>query len=1145
MKKKLTEALSRRRGLNLILRKMKLTILFSFLLFMTSWGTSLSQTTKLSLQLRNEPVQKLIQQIEDQTDFYFLYQDDVFRNGQKVTIQSKEASVESILQQMAEQASVNYQIIDRQIVLMPVGVTELPSVIKGQTVIQQQKKSITGKVTDSSGLPLPGVSVVVKGTVIGSITDSEGLFQISVPDEAKTLIFSFVGMKMQEIQIAGKSTFNVIMDEETFGIEEVVAVGYGTMRRSDLTGSVTSVKVDEQQASQISTVDKLLQGRAAGVYVNSGSAAPGGAVNVRIRGASSFSGGSEPLYVVDGVIINTASQDVDNSLRAGTNPGNSSQEAQNGLTAINPQDIESIEILKDASATAIYGSRAANGVVIITTKRGKSGKAQIQYMSNVEVSQVSKMLPMLNGEEFATFRNKTEEMQGRPAMYNLAIIKPIDWQEDIYGLGVTTNNRLNISGATDKSNYFLAAGYLDNKGVISTAGLTQSDLRFNFTQDVSNRLKVSYKAGLIYRTNSMTQSTEQMGSASNSIIRSIFATAPLLGDQTQAEFDQEIEGPRVWLKEYDDISKELRTTQSLSMDYKFSKTLTLSVLGGVDLRVKDRHRWFGKDLGQGKNANGQLGYSLLKNFTYNTQAILNYNETFGKHRIDGTLGVTYDKSNIESSYTVNEDFWTEDLRIYGLGVGARVLPFTEEFTGSSILSALTRLVYSYDNKYILTATARADGSSRFAPGNKWGYFPSVALAWRASDEEFIANLNVFSNLKPRFGFGMTGNQAISPYATLTRFSPSYYASENESVVVGAKPSIIANKELTWESTSQFNLGLDMGFFDNRITLSVDAYQKKTKDLLQQMTVPTSTGFSSMWVNRGSIENKGLELALDGVIFDGEFKWNMGGNIAFNRNKIVDIGLPEGEFGNLMLKAFLGKDVAGGSEFKMPANIFAEDYPMAMFFGYQTKGIYQQTDIATEPLKLAGVDLLPGDIYFVDQNKDGNINDADKVMIGNPNPKFTFGLTSDLSYKRFSLSVFLNGVYGNEIANGNKLKIEDTQAGLNISKDAYYKAWSPEQTGNSYPRLLYKNGWFTDRIIEDGSYLRLGMVTLGYKPEVKNLKFLKALEVYVTGKNLLTITNYTGYDPEVNSFTNDPLRTGVDWSSYPNTKSVIIGLNVTF
>lgn len=363
--------------------------------------------------------------------------------------------------------------------------------------------------------------------------------------------------------------------------------------------------------------------------------------------------------------------------------------------------------------------------------------------------------------------------------------------------------------------------------------------------------------------------------------------------------------------------------------------------------------------------------------------------------------------------------------------------------------------------------------------------------------------------------------------------------------MGAKPSIIANKELTWETSLQYNTGVDMGFFDNRLTFTVDVYKNKTKDLLQQISLPTSTGFSNMWGNLGSIENKGIELDFSGIILNKKIKWDLGGNIALNRNKIVNTGLPEGEFGNMKLKAFLGKDVAGGSEFKMPANIFAEGYPMAMFFGFQTKGIYQPADVISEPLTLSGVVMKPGDIYFVDQNKDGNITDADKVIIGNPNPDFTFGLNSTLTYSRLSLTVFLYGVYGNDIANGNRLKIEDTQAGLNITKDAYYEAWSDQNPGNTYPRLLYKNGSFTDRILEDGSFLRLGTVTLGYKPNVSNLGFLKALDIYVTGKNLLTLTNYSGYDPEVNSFTNDPLRIGIDWSSYPNYRSVIFGINVTF
>lgn len=1008
-------------------------------------------------------------------------------------------------------------------------------------------ETVSGRVTDNKGEGLPGVNIVVKGTTLGTTTDVEGSYVVTVPDANAVLVFSFIGYQSQEVSINGRQRIDITLEADTRLLDEVVVVGYGSVRRSDITGAVSTVKFTEKEAAQITSVDKLLQGRSPGVYVNAGSAAPGGAVNVRIRGASSFSGGNEPLYVVDGIIINTATQDVDNSLVAGTNPGNSSQEAQNGLTAINPQDIASIEVLKDASATAIYGSRAANGVILITTKQGNAGKGKVTFSTNTEIARVSKKLPMLRGEEFARFRNETEALQGRPPVYNLNRIEPVDWQDDIYGNGVTTNNRLSISGSNDRSNYYVAAGFLKNEGVIPTTGLNQTDLRLNLTQNVSNRFKVSTRTGLIYRVNSMTQSTEQMGSASNSIIRQILAKAPIydtLGP-SMTELDQDVEGPRAWLKDYDDISKEFRAIQSLSLDYELSDAFTVSVMGGADLRFKDRHRWFGTTLGQGRNTNGQLGYSSLKNYTYNTQALLYYKKNFGKHRINGTVGGTYDQSVIENAWTVNEDFWTEDLRINGLGVGARVTPFTEETTGSSILSALARVVYSYDDKYVLTVTGRADGTSRFAPGNKWGYFPSMALAWHASDEQAIKDLNLFSTLKPRIGFGITGNQAISPYATLTRYSPAYYATPTESVVVGAAPSLIANKDLRWESSSQVNVGLDFGFLEDRLTFTVDLYKKTTKDLLQQLNIPTSTGFSSMWVNNGSIENKGLEIAVDGQVFDREFTWSLGGNISFNRNKIQELGKPEGQFGNMNLVAFLGKDVAGGSEFKMPANIFAEGYPMAVFFGYETRGIYQEADLASSPLTLSGVPLKPGDIYFVDQNGDGNINDEDKVIIGDPNPKFTYGFTSSMSYKRFSLNVFVNGVYGNQIANGNKLKIEDTQSGLNITEDAYRQAWTPENPGNTYPRLLYKNGDFTDRILEDGSFLRLGIVTLGYKLDVTNIKWLKGLDVFVTGRNLLTLTNYSGYDPEVNSFTHDPLRTGVDWSSYPNIRSYGFGANITF
>ncbi len=820
-------------------------------------------------------------------------------------------------------------------------------------LLAQQK--IIGKVLDEKKQPLYGATISVKGNTASSATDQNGNFTINIPKGKTVLVISNIGYVTEEFAIIGRTSFTFQLTVKEATLEDIVVIGYGSVRKRDLTGAVTSVKINDKEASEITSVDKLLQGRAAGVTVNTGSSAPGGAVNVRIRGTSTFTGGSEPLYVVDGVIIHTATQDVDNSLKAGTNPGNSYQEAQNGLTAINPQDIESIEILKDASATAIYGSRGANGVVLITTKQGKASKGIVGFTSTTEFAQVTKKMPVLDGYTFAEFRNKEKALVGQAPVYDPKTIQPIDWQDDVFRTGITTNNRASFSGKNDKGTYFLAMGFLNNNGIIPTTGFKQGDLRFNITQNVTSKLKFSSRTGLIYRRNSMTQATEQMGSAGNSIIRQMLSKEPILDTlgPTLANLNEDIEGPRAWLKEYDDISKEFRAIQSLSMDYKLTNAFTFHVLGGTDIRVKDRHRWFGKVLGQGKAANGQLGYSDLKNFTYNLEAMLLYNKKIGKSRLNATAGVTYDNSNVKNAWTVNEDFFTEELRTYGLGNGARVLPFVEDYSQTSILSTLARFVYSYRDKYVLTATGRADGTSRFAEGNKWGFFPSIAFAWRASDEQFIKNLNVFSTLKPRIGYGVTGNQAINPYQTITRYKAAYYSANNGTIQVGANPALISNKNLTWESTRQVNMGVDAGFFHDRLTLTADVYQKKTKDLLQQISLPTSTGFTSMWLNRGSIENKGLELSLNSIISQGTIGLTASANITFNKNKIADIGLPPGKFGNMALSAFLGNNVSGGNEFKMPANIFAEGYPVGMFFGYRTQGIYQADDVLNHPLKLAG------------------------------------------------------------------------------------------------------------------------------------------------------------------------------------------------
>lgn len=1095
---------------------------------------------QVTLSVKNAGLERVFTEIRKQTGYEFFYGTGMLQKAKKVNIDVKDASIKQVLDLCFSNQPFDYIIYDKTIVVK--GKEEAEAIPTGQSYVPAEER-VTGRVTDERAQPLQGASVTIVGRTGGVTTDANGRFEMMVPNLRVSLLFSYIGYAKQEIALNGRAAVDVSLKPEAPELSNLVVVGYGTVRRRDITGSVSSVRFDEKEAAQITSVDRLLQGRAAGVAVNTGSAAPGGAINVRIRGLSSISGGTEPLYVVDGVVVNTATQDNTNSLRVGTNPGNSYQEAQNGLTAINPQDIESIEILKDASATAIYGSRGANGVVLITTKQGKAGKGKVAYASSVELARVSKKMPMLDGHEYAAFINQT-----RPngPFYDLNAIKPMDWQSDIFGTGVTTNNRVTFSGRNEKSNYYLALGYLANNGIIPTTGVKQGDIRFNLTQDVSERLRISTKTNLLYRRNSMTQSTEQMGSAGQSIIRQILSKEPMrdTAGTIQVNMDEEVEGPRVWLKEYDDITKEFRVLQSLSAEYKLSRAFSVRTLGGGDVRFKDRRRWFGKDLSQGRLTNGQLGVSNLKSYAYNLEAMLLFNKSYGKHRFNATGGMTYDYSNLQNAYTVNEDFFTEDLRIHGMGTGARVYPQFEDFTTASILSGLARVVYSYNDKYVVTATGRYDGTSRFAEDMKWGFFPSVAVAWRASDEDFIKDLHIFSTLKPRFGYGVTGNQAISPYSTIARYKAAYYSTGNGSVAVGAVPAVLANPNLTWESSSQANLGLDAGILNDRLTFTVDLYHKKTKDLLQNFRIPISAGFTTIAANKGTIENKGLELSVQGLVADGNIKWNLGGNISFNRNRIVDIGQPEGQFGSRTLKAFYGVNVAGGTEFATPANIFAEGYPVGMFFGFQTQGIYQAEDINRNPLNYYGVPLRGGDIYFVDKNGDGNITDLDKDFLGNPNPKFTYGFNSSVSYKGLSLNVFINGVNGNKIANGNMLKIENTSLGTNVTKSAYYDAWSSANTAGTKPRLLYVNKDFTDRIVEDGSFLRLAMVTLSYRVPVK-ARWLSAFDVYATGRNLLTITRYTGFDPEVNSFTYDPMRTGVDWSSYPNTRAVVFGLNVTF
>ncbi|TKG96961.1 TonB-dependent receptor [Puteibacter caeruleilacunae] len=1039
------------------------------------------------------------------------------------------------------------------------------------------QKQITGTVSGTDGVTLPGVNVLIKGTTQGTTTNLDGKYSIEVTDSNAVLQFSFIGYNKEEIVVGNKQVIDVILEASTESLNEVVVVGYGEVRKRDVTGSISKVKESDNVARQYSSVDALLQGRSSGVQVVSNPGSPGAAVSVRIRGTNSLRGNNEPLYVVDGVIISSAGEDV---LDASTD-ANELQAPQNGLTGLNPRDIESIEILKDASATAIYGSRGANGVVLITTKQGAKGdgKAKINAYGSVELSWISKKLDMLDGVGYAKYRNETAALEGNKQNFHIAgdevysvsyetdpdtgedipviATTPLEnksWQDEVYEMGITHTEGLTVSGRGEKSKYYFSTGYADQRGIVETSRIQRGDIRLNLTNELSDRLELDNRISMMYQKGSFAQSGSKSG-GNRSFTKQVLSYTPLVGFEAEDSdnLDLDISNPYAWLTDYDDVTNEMRINASTSLTYKIAKGLKYKIQGGMDYRKKDRSRFWNVGVFKGQKENGVLAKSTLDRYSYTLDNLLMYNKTLNKiHRLNTTVGVTFDGSHAKASVYEVTDFPIKSLGIDAPELGRIITqPLDLVTTEESILSFLGRVNYSLYDKYVFTVSFRADGSSKFADGNKYGYFPAAAFAWRLIEEDFVKDLNVFENLKFRMGWGQTGNQAIDAYSTLKNYTTVYYSDTNNNTTIGNIASNIANTDLTWETTSQYNAGLDMSFLGGRLSFITDVYYKRTEDLLQEIQIGPSNGFSSMPINRGEIENRGLEFSLDGVVVNkDDISLNVGGHISFNRNKVIDLGLAPSAIWNNGVESqevfYLGNNVSTGTYFKAPANIFMEGEAVGMLWGYKTDGIYQDDDAAAQGPTYQGNANQAGDVVFVDQNGDGNINELDRTFIGNPNPDFTYGVNLSFNYKRLTISALFEGVYGNQIANGNGMEIAYAEGNSkNVLAETYYNAWRADAPSNLFPRVGYDlNEVFTDRIVEDGSYLRMSNVTLGYDLPLESLGFSK-VNLYVTGRNLFTITDYSGYDPQVTSFMYDGTIMGVDWTGTPNARSFLIGLNVTF
>ncbi len=1139
-------------------------ILLSFLMFIMAFN-AVAQHQKVTLSYQNTRFEIVLNAIKQQTKLSPVFSEQLVDLNRKVSINVNSVAVSEALKQLLNGTNVDFEFKNNKLYLVEkVAVSKKPA----QTAVNRKK--ISGTIYSPEGDPVAGASVTIKNTNITAITDAKGQFTIDAPTNS-TLVISFIGYQALEVSTE-RNNFMLTLKKEERMLDEVVFVGYGTVRKGDLTGSVSSVKLNEEAQAQYTSVDQLLQGKVSGLTVLTGTEGPGSFSSIRIRGGSSLTGDNEPLYVIDGIPQSPVTETAEDQLGS----GGGVQVAQNPLVSLNPQDIESIEILKDASATAIYGSRASNGVILITTKQGSKGAPKISLSINGTASAPASKIEMLGLRDYVEHHRSwhTDEAtqryfiagdeirivpDGQGGNYNpnnpntYKVVREKNWQDVFYKNGASANYGLTVDGSLgNKTSYYLSLGFKDIEGIVAKANMKQVNYRLNLKSELSKKLSLelilSGSRGLL---NAMQTGDVLRGSSTGSVTRSMLDYPPHESDNSQSDL-LVLTPVTGWLNDYDDISKVSTYTNSISLRYDISKVFTYRARFSNDVGITNRNRWFGLGVYEGQFRNGSLGISDFTKNNYFIENTLSINKPLSKKvNLNGVLGVTYDDYNSLNKTYSGSNFNIYDLRTEGLYLANTVNVQTPEQRESQILSFLGRAnLRFFGGKYLATFSLRADGTSKFK--NNWGYFPSTALAWNIHQESFMKRFKALSQFKLRLGWGQTGNQNIAPYTSINSYeiTNNSYATSSGDKLLATSLSRIVNEGLKWETTETFNAGLDFGLFKQRITGSIDVYNKKTKDLLITQNIPLSNGFSSMVVNYGTFQNKGIELALNGdVVKKKEFTLNIGGNIAVNRGKVIDMGYPLTQWGVHQLKAFPGNNL-GYSYYVDPANIFAVGYQPALFWGYRTDGLIKDlNDVASTNYVTVVKEL--GNYKFVDLNGDGKIDDLDKTFLGNPNPKFTYGFNINIYFKKFTLSSVFNGVYGNDIMNANRYTEFYTGrlSNFNIRKEAYDNMWSATNPNGIYPAVTSQNivRKITDLIIEDGSFLRLNDLTLAYElPEsITKKKHIKRVSVFATGKNLFVITKYKGYDPEVGSFRTSGLRQGIDWNSFARARTYTFGINVNF
>jgi TonB-linked SusC/RagA family outer membrane protein len=1038
------------------------------------------------------------------------------------------------------------------------------------TMVMAQSKRLTGKVIDEKGNAVSGATVSIKNSNIVINTDEKGNFAVNAPNTATVLVFSFLGMEKQEISIGNKTYFDITLKSKTTSLDDVIIVGYGSVKKRDLTGSIARISGEDLTRDAPLNVLQGLQGKIAGVNVTQSDGAPGGSISIRIRGSNSFLGGTEPLYVIDGIPFNNS-----NSGSTPTSIGEDEKSTLNALSFLNPNDIESVDILKDAAAAAIYGSRGANGVVLITTKKGKGGKDRVVVNFNFGQAEVANKLDVLNAMEYAAYQNLAYANSNKYTGTTYTMPYPgaqlpdplnpgntyyskgpqdyadnkNNWQDQIFRRGLIQNHSINISGGTDAGNHSISFNYLNQEGTISNSDYTRFGLGLNLNRNISKTFKVGTSTSMSSSTtNGVKTGTDKSDAASAGVIRSAITFPSTLSDAIDYDGvgDAFITNPSIYVNNVLNRVKGINIFSSNYIEAVFLKKFKFRQDIGFSYASNLRDQYYPRSVYEGFAVKGWglKSDNIWSNAT--TASTLAYQTKINKHGFDLLAGANYERTNGNSKRSEAKTFPNDALENENLAAGEVILPNITSRYQSTLISFFGRANYNFDDRYLLSLSYRQDGSSKFGKDNKWAGFPSAAVAWNIHNESFLKDNKAISQLKLTFDYGQIGAQGIGSYASLAKLSVYNYPFGG-SVQTGLANDLYAgpaNEKLKWETTSAYNLALDLGLFGDRLSFTAEVYKKITDDLLQNLIIPSSTGFQTKLVNSGSVENKGFEAKLIGIVVKNKnFEWNSNFNISINRNKILSLGADVTEQ--------YGRNISTGDA----PFIQTVGKPIGALYGYVEDGYYDnEAEVRSDPAYSGLGDAIIlrtiGEIKYKNFDADpASIAQTDRTFIGDVNPDYTFNFINNFRYKRFDLSVNVYGVQGNDVINMNTRFNGNLGTNKNITQEMFDGAWAQGKdnsnaTGPKVMRQFFRNQLFSRRFVEDGSFVRIKNITLGYNVPVKS-SIISNMKVSLGVNNLYTFTKYSGYDPEVNSYGDNPALFGVDLGGYPNARTYNLSLRCNF